>query len=210
MKNANDLDVKFYSKSDLAAIGIDVAQLLTLITRIDEENGLLEESYEAVVARLTPVFDATENMWRAIMINGKIKGYWNCEALNDEYTALIEKAQLKECYINIDNLKSDLRKEKNDLLFDSVCIHKDYQDYRLSGVIYKSIYDTLGRLPQDGIEVGDIWASIWSDQGVRFFTKLGFVLHKENEHNGAIYRVSFDDLMKNMEIILAKYGLTGG
>jgi len=205
----NNLDVKFCSKKDLAAIGIDVAQMLTLITKIDEENGLLEEPYEAVVARLTPVFDATENMWRAIMINGEIKGYWNCEALTDEYTELIKKAQLKECYINIDNLKTDsqLLAGKHDLLFDSVCIHKDYQDHKLSGVIYKSIYDTLSKLPADGIEVGDMWASIWSDQGVRFFTKLGFVLHEKNEHNGAIYRVSFDKFIKNLESMIAKYGL---
>jgi len=205
----NDLDVKFYSKKDLAEIGVSVAQMLVLITKIDEDNGLLEEPYEDVVNRLTPVFDATENMWRAIMINGEIKGYWNCEALVDKYQKLIEEAKLKESYINIENLKnsSQLLEGKNDLLFDSVCIHKDYQDHKLSGVIYKSIYDALSKLPSQGIEVSDMWASIWSDQGVRFFTKLGFVLHKKNEHNGAIYRVSFYDFIKSLESMIEKYGL---
>ena len=87
--SVKDIDIKFHSKTDLACSGITVGKFLYLITKLDEENGLLEEPFQAVVDRLTPVFDATENMWRAILIDGEVKGYWNCVPLNDEYQKTI-------------------------------------------------------------------------------------------------------------------------
>jgi len=193
------MDVKFLSKSDLAHLGISVAAFLELITKIDEENGLLEEPFDAVVDRLTTVFDDTEDMWRAIMIDGKVKGYWNCVALDDKHQKLLEEGELLESYINKHNLKKDLHKEKNALLFDSVCLDKHYQKKGLSGLIYKSIYDTLRQLPSKNCDVSDIWASIWSDDGIVFFSRWGFAHHKKNAHNGAIYRVSFDEAIQKLE-----------
>ena len=201
------MDIKFYSKSDLMRTGISVAQFLEQITRLDEENGLLEEPYDVVVAKLTPVFDATEDMWRGIIINNEIKGYWNCVALDEKHQKLLEEGKLLESYVNINNLKTDLSKGKNALLFDSVCIDKSYQKHNLSGHIYKSIYDTLNALPSKGIDVSEIWASIWSDDGVRFFSKWGFVAVVENKGDGTtghgyIYRVGFDGAMEKLEDII--------
>jgi hypothetical protein len=173
-----------------------------------------------VVDRLTPVFDATEDMWRAILINGEVKGYWNCVALNEDYQKLIEIGKLRESYINANNLKTDLIKSTNNLLFDSVCIDIPYQgkQYQLSGAIYKSIYDTLKLLPLKGIAVDTIWASIWSDHGKRFFGRWGFVPVIENNPDNInlpddekhwIYRVPFEKSIQLLENLVDKYGLKG-
>ncbi|MCL2203165.1 MAG: hypothetical protein FWB88_04430 [Defluviitaleaceae bacterium] len=206
------MDINFYSKSDLAAAGVSVLQFLEQITALDEENGLLEEPYDVVVQKLTPVFDATQDMWRAIMVDGRVRGYWNCVALDDKHQKLLEEGKLLESYVNINNLKPDLTREKNALLFDSVCIDVPLQKHRLSGHIYKSIHETLAALPAKGVAVGDIWASIWSDAGIRFFSKWGFEAVVENKGDGTvghgyIYRVAYDTAMEKLGEIVKKLGL---
>lgn len=214
-----NVDIEFCSKADLAAKGMSVGDFLYLITKLDEENGLLEEPFQAVVDRLTPVFDATEHMWRAIFINGEVKGYWNCVALDAKHQKTIEDGKLYESYINVNNLKTDLFSEPNELLFDSVCIDIPFQGkkYQLSGLIYKSIYDTLSLLPSKGIKVNTIWASIWSDHGIRFFSRWGFERVHENNPEGAevpyeqkhwIYNVPFEKALSLLEGLVKKYGLS--
>ena len=207
------MDVKFYSKDDLAQVGISVAQFLRQITEIDEECGLLEEPYEVVVNKLTPVFDATEDMWRAIMVNGEVKGYWNCVALDGKHQKLLEKGTFLESYVNVNNLKLDLHHEKNALLFDSVCISPQYQKQKMSGFIYKSIRDTLTALSSKGVVINEIWASIWSQDGINFFSKWGFKPEVKNvgnegiEGHGYIYRVDFDEAMAKLCNIINNLGL---
>ena len=211
------MDVKFYCKDDLASKGISIARFLELITAIDEECGLIEEPYEVVVKKLIPVFDATEDMWRAILINGEVKGYWNCVALDEKHQMLLEQGRFLESYVNVNNLKKDLFKEKNALLFDSVCLSPSCQNLKLSGHIYKSIYETLNALPLKGIQVNEIWASIWSPEGIKFFSEgrhsWGFVPVVENignegiEGHGYIYRVDFDEAMKKLESNIKKLKL---
>jgi len=223
MADSNKIEVKSCSKEDLLNAGIDVAQLLKVITAIDEDcnpdeagSSLLEEPYEAVVARLTPVFDATPDMWRAFMHEDEIIGYWNCVALNDAHQKKIEDGVLRESYINVNNLRDNIHGEEVDVLFDSVCLHKDYQRKGLSGVVMKSIYDAMSALPPKGIKVNKVWASIWSKAGIKFFSKLGFIAHKENNPDNAdipdnekhyIYYVDFDDMITNLENIIKEYCL---
>jgi len=206
------MDVQFYSKEDLAKVGISVGQFLEQITKLDEENGLLEEPYEVVVKKLTPVFAATEDMWRAIIVDDVVRGYWNCVALDEKHQTFIEEGKLLESYVNINNLKRDLRKEKNALLFDSVCLDVPLQGKKLSGLILKSIYDTLTALPQKGIEVSDIWASIWSEHGIKFFSKWGFIPVVENKGDGStghgyIYKVSYDEAMEKLGVLIKNLNL---
>jgi len=212
------VDIEFCSKADLAARGKSVGDFLYQITKLDEENGLLEEPFEAVVDRLTPVFDATEDLWRGILINGEVKGYWNCVALDAAHQQTIEDGKLYESYINAKNLKTDLLSGQNELLFDSVCIDIPFQgkQYQLSGLIYKSIYNTLSLLPSKGIKVGNIWASIWSDHGIRFFSRWGFERVHENNPEGIevpcdekhwIYKVEFNEALRLLEGLIEKYGL---
>jgi len=200
------MDIIACDSEDIAKMGISFVQFVERIIEIDEENGLVEDA-EGNFERLLDVYKVTTNMWRVFVDNDRIIGYWSCLALNSEYQSKVEAGQLMERDINIRNLKTDLADGVSELLFDAVCLDKAYQKKKLTGVVMKSIYDTLSILPSSGKNIGSVWGSVWTDDGLKFFEKLGATHYITNSYSGMIYKTPFPLFISRLDSITKSFGM---
>lgn len=195
-------EVTVCSYHDLANLGYTYQSIMECIVEMDTNNGLNEGDTENV-NRLTAVFGATTDMWRVLLCKGKIIGYWNCVILNKKTQQKLEKSKFKEELIHIRNLEKRFKDDAFDVLFDSVCLDKPYQGRKLSGLIYSSMYHTLNAISEK-IPLNKIWASVWSDDGIRFSEKMGLSFYSENKYTGHIYCAPFNTFMQCLKQIIEK------
>ena len=198
--------ISFRSYRDLLQQGITMEEIMSRLKDIDIENNLLEEDGE-LIERYIPFYEQTEVMWRLVLADDCIIGYWSFAMLNAAYIARIAAGQLRENDVNYLALKTDMYSGIGDLLFDSICLAKSHQKQKLSGLVMKSMHDTFRTYGERGIHVDTVWASIWSVEGAHFCERLGFKSHIRNKYTGVIYRVSFSEFVRKLEQVISTYGL---
>ncbi|MCL2547719.1 MAG: hypothetical protein FWE76_00975 [Symbiobacteriaceae bacterium] len=194
------------SLTELLDMGLTITDITRRLSEIDQENGLIDDNGQ-IIERATRFYEETDYLWRVVMDDSQIVGYWSFCILNRGIMARVAAGQFSEQDVSHLTLKIDPCSGINSLFFDCVSLSKSHQGKHLSGYLLKSMYTTLAQLPESGIYIDQVWASVWTAAGMRFCEKLGFKHHLSNQHKGEICKVSFSLLLRRLEELNLTYGL---
>lgn len=156
----------------------------------------LDNHSEGTTKQWVPIFDGFPEMWRVILSNNIIIGYWDFVILKDEYHDKLIQGELVDSEVLLENLKLNYRNEVNNIYIVGVCIDSEFQGKNLSKLILKSMYELFKSLYDQNIIINELVTNAYTEKGQCFFERLGFKYLREHKHHGKIYKIGFKELLE--------------
>lgn len=156
----------------------------------------LDAESEGHVEQWSPVFDNHPETWRLLVTDEqRIVGYWHFVVLPDEEHRRATVGRLIEGHISAERVRP-LTIGNYNMYFVSMGLLKSFRRPPYNAAILDSLYVVLTGLAENGVFFDEIITNAFTKYGVALCEDLGFSKVCEHEKKGAIYRVSFREMLR--------------
>lgn len=162
-------------------------------------RGLTDEN-EGSVRQWAPVFMSHPQSWRLLTTGPReISGYWHFASLFPEDFARAKAGELFDNEITVARVQPFGKAKSYDIYFVQFCLDFGFRGPQYLFQLTQSIRDVLKDLTNAGIQIGEVCANAYTDEGYamcRFFHLTEGVPHKSH---GTIFTARMVDLLKRMD-----------
>lgn len=183
------------------AQGIDADALLADLISLDYSalaGAGLDGQSEGHVVQWAPVFEASPETWRLIIIDNKIVAYWSFFSLAPDLQQKMLKGDLFDSEIVQSKIRRLDQPGIHSIYVPMFGMHKWVKDRRwpIFKLLMRSFYDQIAALESEGIIFEDIHANGFTREGAALVRTLGFTELCPAKQGGVLYGRKIDDDLK--------------
>lgn len=162
-------------------------KIVNELINLDYENiSNLSMEDEGTVDQWLPIFVDNPDTRRILVYSGKIIGYWHFVPLKNSAYKKIKHGKIHEIDINETDVKK-LKKGRYKIYLRSIVLKKEFRDSEATNILFRSFFKVLEELSLKGIEINEICANAYTDDGKKLCGKFGMIYIGKMQPRGDLY-----------------------
>lgn len=174
----------------------EMRKIVEELIKLDYENiSNLSMEDEGTLDQWLPIFVNNPDTWRILVYSRKIIGYWHFVPLKNRTYEKIKHGKIHEIDINEMDVKK-LRNGGYKIYLRSMVLKKEFRDSEATNILFGSFFNVLEELSVKGIEINEMCAIAYTDDGKKLCKKFGMIYLGKMQSRGDIYYLKMEDMFK--------------